>query len=134
MKSLGITTLIAILLLFVAPLLGVKDDYKTMEYEEIGNVMLLNIEPYIKTLETTSALADELAYVGDKIMDVLSTLQEWSNTLLEFQNKMFSSIADFIKGFFEHETGQTCSGNYEDGWTCGSSEGGGGGSFGGGGR
>lgn len=132
MKSLGITTIIAILLLFVAPLLGVKDDYKTMEYEEIGNVMLLNIEPYIKTLETTSALADELAYVGDKIMDVLSKLQEWSNKLLEFQNKMFSAIADFLKGIFETESGQTCTGDYDSGFTCGSSEGGGGGSFGGG--
>lgn len=121
MKQIGIIGLVAILLIFGQPLLSVKDNYKNMEYEELGTVMLGNVESYVKVLDTTSTVANNaINFVGDS---------------LEFISSSIKTIRDFVKGIFEHDTGQTCNPNEENGgFTCGSSDGGGGGSFGGGSR
>ena len=131
MKAFGITAFVVILLMFGMPLLGVKDDYKYMEYEEIGDVMLNNIEPYITTLETVSVASESILEVGEKVIDGLGKLTEWANKVSEYQNKIFNAIADFIKGIYQKLTGTTCTGSYDDGWSCATSDGGGGGNFGG---
>lgn len=121
MKQIGIIGLVAILLIFGQPLLSVKDNYKNMEYEEIGTTMLSNVESYVSVLDTTSNIAN--------------TTINFLSESLDYISGTLKTIRDFIKGLFEHETGQTCNPNESNGgFTCGSSDGGGGGSFGGGNR
>ena len=118
MKGLSITALVAILLLFGTPLLSIKDEHKTMEPSEIGYIMLDNVNAYIGVLDTTSKAANNTI---NFISDTLKTI-----------NNYLSAIADFFKEIFENDTGQECTGDYENGFTCGTSEGGGGGAIGGG--
>ena len=120
MKSISITALVAILLLFGTPLISIKDTHKQMKNEEIGYIMLDNIETYINVLDTTSKASNStINFVSDTIKTI---------------NNYLSAIADFFKALFEKDTGQQCTGDYTNGFTCGSSDGGGGGSFGGGSR
>lgn len=122
MKQIGIIGLVAILLIFGSPLLSVKDNYKNMKYEEIGTVMLGNVESYVSVLDTTGKAANNtINFISDS---------------LEFISTSIKTVRDFVKGIFEHSTGQTCNPNESGngGFTCGSSDGGGGGSFGGGSR
>lgn len=117
MKQIGIIGLVAILIVFGSPLIKIKDTHQNMEYQEIGEVMLTNVETYINVLDTTSNAAE-------------TTINFISEAIQKITN-FVSSIADFIKALFEKETGYVCEGNYDTGFTCGSSEGGGGGDFGG---
>lgn len=134
MKNIGIIGLIVVLLLFGAPLLSIKDDYGHMEYEQIGTVMLDNIDPYINSLQIASKTGEKLTEMGEEVIDTISTLSEIAMKIQEWQDKALSAIVDFVKGIFEEKTGQTCTGDVGSGFTCGTSEGGGGGSFGGGSR
>lgn len=120
MKKIGVITLVVIMILFVAPLIQIKDKYTKMEYEEIGNVMLGNINEYIKVLDNTSQVAN-VAY--DVIFDTIDIVK---NTII--------TIRDFVVGIFEHDTDSTCIKNPNGTYNCDTSLGGGGGTFGGGSR
>lgn len=127
MKQVGIIALVVILIVFGAPLLSVRDNYKNMEYEEIGNEMLANVNTYVGFLESTSNVANGAKDFIDSTLGAI-------DTAVDKVKKYSSSVADWVKSWFEKENGVVCEGNYEEGWSCGSSEGGGGGSFGGGNR
>ena len=124
MKGISVIALVVIMIIFGGPLIGIKDNYRSMEYQEIGDTMLSNVEPTISMLETTSNLAEESWNIIDKALEGISTavktIQNW-----------VGAIMDFVKGIFENDTNQVCTENAEGGFTCGSSDGGGGGSFGG---
>lgn len=117
MKQIGIIGLVAILIIFGSPLIKIKDTHQNMEYQEIGEVMLGNVNSYVNFLDTTSNVANTAI---NAIETILNKIKDFTGTIM-----------DFIKGIFEHDTGQVCTENSEGGFTCGSSEGGGGGSFGG---
>ena len=117
MKQIGISVLVVILLVFVSPLIDIKDRYKEMEYQEVGDVMLKNVDVYIEFLDSTSSYAE--------------TASNFIQNTLNYIRDIIKAIGDFVKGIFENKTGTKCSGNYENGFTCGSSDGGGGGNFGG---
>ena len=117
MKQIGIIGLVAILIIFGSPLIKIKDTHQNMEYQEIGEVMLTNVETYINVLDTTSSAAE--------------TAINFIQDTLDYITNIIKAIGDFVKGLFEDKTGMTCNGDYGEGFTCGSSEGGGGGSFGG---
>ena len=124
MKSISITIIVVIMVLFGGPLLSIKDNYTSMEYEEIGNDMLSNVEPTISMLETTSNLAE-------KSWNIIDTALEGISTAIKTIQDWVGAIMDFVKGIFETESNQVCTENPNGGFTCGSSDGGGGGSFGG---
>lgn len=121
MRKIGIIGLVVIMILFGTPLLKIKDSYQEMEYSEIGDKMLGNINSYVTFLDTTSTIANKTINI---VSDAITTIKDTIFT-----------VRDFVKGLFEKTTNQKCTQNENDnGFTCGSSEGGGGGSFGGGSR
>lgn len=129
MKTISISALFVILIVFCSPLLSIKDTYKNMEYEQIGDSMLGSVQPFINTLDTTASAAEEGI---DFLKNTLSVISEAIDSVSGF----LKTIRDFVIGLFEDKTGYTCNPNEagDGGFTCGTSEGGGGGSFGGGNR
>lgn len=122
MKSISITVIFVVLIVFVSPLLSIQDSFRNKSYEEIGETMLSNVNPFISKLDTAANAANKtLDFFVESFNYVSSTLK---------------TIRDFVIGLFEDKTGNTCNPNEsgDGGFTCGTSEGGGGGSFGGGNR
>lgn len=120
MKKIGVIGLVVILIIFGAPLLKIKDNYKNMEYSEIGDVMLGNIDKYVDILDKTSQVAN--------------TVYDMTEKAFNYTKDTIEVIRDFIIGIFENETSTTCKPNANGGFDCSTSDGGGGGSFGGGSR
>lgn len=114
MKQIGIIGLVAILIIFGSPLLSVKDNYKEMEYEEIGNTMLGNIETYSSYLETIATAAEKVVSIGKNTIDAVQDLGGVvSNGLIGIWNWMKG-----IWGNEEEEQDIICTEGANGNWYC----------------
>ena len=89
MKSFGICTIFVILIIFCNPLLNIKDNYKNMKYEEIGNTMLNDIKPFIDNLDETANLANKATeFITDVFSSIKNGIDYVGNILTTLYNKL----------------------------------------------
>lgn len=96
MKTISICAIFVILIVFGAPLLDMKDTYKNMEYEQIGDSMLGSIQPFIEDL-------DETANLANKTLDFFSDAFAVIKNALEFIGDMFTDIYNWFRKVFKLE-------------------------------
>ena len=93
MKTISISAIFVILIIFCSPLLSIKDTYKNMEYEQIGDSMLGNVYPFIDTLDSTASAAEEGL---DFIKDALSVISNG----IAYVGNVLKAVRDFVVGIF----------------------------------
>lgn len=90
MKTISISAIFVILIVFCSPLLKIKDSYQDMSYESIGNKMFSNVYPFIEDL-------DETANLANKTLDFFSDAFGVIKNALEFIGDMFTDIYNWLR-------------------------------------
>lgn len=116
MKTISICAIFVILIVFGAPLLDIKDTYKDMEYEQIGDSMLDSVQPFIEDL-------DETANLANKTLDFFSDVFEAIKDGIDFVGRIINSIYNALPGWLkpgEEETEMEiiCTSGENGRWYC----------------
>lgn len=115
MKNFSICTIFVILIIFCSPLLNIKNDYKNMEYEQIGNTMLSNLEPFISNLDETANLANKATEFATEVFTSIKKGIDYVGNIL---TTLYNKLPSWLIGKDEEEEKEIICTEANGHWYC----------------